>query len=108
MHGMSKSSDYFLRFDFESKPFQVFYDPSSIGVTYDEIGDRGSELPEPLFLGGSRLVVHVQTTESAVDDFLSVVRKLAEEKKAAGFVRAEGQGNEIKDVYVRRVPKTDK
>ncbi|KAF9042107.1 threonine aldolase [Panaeolus papilionaceus] len=86
----------------------VFYDPSSIGVTYDEIGDRGSELPEPLFLGGSRLVVHVQTTESAVDDFLSVVRKLAEEKKAAGFVRAEGQGNEIKDVYVRRVPKTDK
>ncbi|PPQ67011.1 hypothetical protein CVT24_011305 [Panaeolus cyanescens] len=85
----------------------IFYDPSSVGVTYDEIADRGSELAEPLFLGGSRLVVHVQTTESAVDDFLSVVRKLAEEKKAAGFVKAEGKGNEIKDVYVRRVPKTN-
>jgi threonine aldolase len=62
-----------------------------------------------LILGGSRLVVHIQTTESAVDDFLSVVRQLAEEKKAAGFVKppptANGS-NEYKDIYVRRAPKT--
>ncbi|KAJ7900110.1 pyridoxal phosphate-dependent transferase [Mycena olivaceomarginata] len=86
----------------------IFYDPSSIGVTYDEIADRATDLPEPLILGGSRLVVHIQTTESAVDDFLSVVRQLAEEKKAAGFVKpptANG-GNGYKDIYVRRALKT--
>lgn len=89
--------------------WQIFYDPSPIGVTYDEIGDGGSALPEPLFLAGSRLVVHFQTSESAVDDFLGVVRTLAEEKRAAGFVRPEGQTNVVfKDVYVRRIPKANK
>ncbi|KAH9484847.1 putative low-specificity L-threonine aldolase [Psilocybe cubensis] len=87
----------------------VFYDPSPLGITYDEIGDRGSALPEPLFLGGSRLVVHIQTSDEAVDDFLHIVAQLAEEKKAAGFVRPEAHANgEIKDVYVRRVPKATK
>ncbi|KAG5635999.1 hypothetical protein H0H81_009426 [Sphagnurus paluster] len=65
----------------------VFYDPTPIGVTYDEIAERGSALPEPLFLGGSRLVVHFQTSEAAVSDFLAVVGDLATEKKAAGFIK---------------------
>jgi threonine aldolase len=87
----------------------IFYDPSPLGVTYDEIGERGSAHPEPLFLGGSRLVVHVQTSDAAVDDFLGVVRQLAEEKRAAGFVKPEQHVNgDIKDVYVRRVPKATK
>ncbi|KAJ7107655.1 pyridoxal phosphate-dependent transferase [Mycena crocata] len=83
----------------------IFYDPASVGITYDEIADRASDLPEPLVLGGSRLVVHIQTSESAVADFLTVVRQLAEEKKAAGFVKPEGTangGNIYKDIYVRR------
>jgi len=81
----------------------VFYDPSPVGVTYDEIAERGSALPEPLFLGGSRLVIHIQTSDAAVDDFLDVVRQLAEEKRKAGFVKSEGQPNgAFKDVYVRR------
>ncbi|KAJ7786076.1 pyridoxal phosphate-dependent transferase [Mycena metata] len=85
----------------------IFYDPSSVGVTYEEIADRASDLPEPLILGGSRLVLHIQTSESAVADFLSVVRQLAEEKKAAGFVKPEPttNGSQYKDIYVRRVPK---
>jgi threonine aldolase len=84
----------------------LFYDPTSIGLSFNEIADRASALPDPLFLGGSRLVVHVQTTESAVDDFLAVVRELAEEKKKAGFVRPSQQPNGVfKDVYVRRLPK---
>jgi threonine aldolase len=86
----------------------IFYDPTPIGVTFDEIGDRGSALPEPLFLGGSRLVVHIQTSEAAVDDFLKIVATLAAEKKAAGFVKPEGlNGSSLKDVYVRRIPKNE-
>lgn len=85
----------------------VFYDPSTVGITYDEIADRASELEEPLVLGGSRLVVHIQTTPEAVQDFLSIVRTLAEEKKAAGFVpSADASASAPTDVYLRRVPKT--
>ena len=88
---------------------QLFYDPSPVGVTYDEIAERGSALPEPLFLGGSRLVIHIQTSDAAVDDFLEVVRQLAEEKRKAGFVKPERQLNgAFKDVYVRREVKTTK
>ncbi|KIM48425.1 hypothetical protein M413DRAFT_440155 [Hebeloma cylindrosporum] len=84
----------------------IFYDPTPLGTTFDEIADRASALPEPLILGGSRLVIHIQTSDSAVDDFLAMVRQLAEEKKAAGFVKPEGGANGvIRDVYVRRVPK---
>jgi threonine aldolase len=83
----------------------VFYDPAPIGLDYTEIADRASALPDPLFLGGSRLVIHIQTTESAVDDFLAVIRGLAEEKKKEGFVRPETsqQNGVYQDVYVRRV-----
>ncbi|KAF9557865.1 hypothetical protein CPC08DRAFT_764314 [Agrocybe pediades] len=84
----------------------IFYDPSPLGLSYDEIAERASALPEPLFLGGSRLVIHIQTTEQAVEDLLQVIRQLAEEKKAAGFVpQPKVNGSEIKDVYVRRTPK---
>ncbi|KAJ7655048.1 pyridoxal phosphate-dependent transferase [Mycena polygramma] len=85
----------------------VFYDPSTVGVSYDEIADRASDLPEPLILGASRLVVHIQTSESAIEDFLSVVRQLAQEKKAAGFVKPEAtpNGSGYKNIYVRRAPK---
>lgn len=54
-------------------------------------------------------MVHIQTSEAAVDDFLNVVRQLAEEKRAAGWVRPENHANgDVKDVYVRRVPKASK
>ncbi|KAK0456306.1 pyridoxal phosphate-dependent transferase [Armillaria borealis] len=81
----------------------VFYDASSIGTTFDEIFERGKSLPEPLILGGSRVVIHIQTSEAAVDDFLALIGDIAEEKKRAGFVKPEinGQGR-IKDFYVRR------
>ena len=89
--------------------YKIFYDPSPVGVTYEEIAERGSALPEPLILGGSRLVVHIQTSEEAVEDFLSVVRQLALEKKEAGFVPTESDATgAFKDVYVRRAPKATK
>ncbi|KAH9996572.1 threonine aldolase [Russula vinacea] len=79
----------------------VFYDPSSIGTNYAEVAERARKLPKPLSLLGSRLVVHIQTSQEAIDDFLGVVRNLAEEKKAAGFVRTVGKvGNSsYKDMY---------
>ncbi|KAF9014948.1 pyridoxal phosphate-dependent transferase [Cyathus striatus] len=77
-----------------------FYDPSPLGITYDEIAERASALPEPLVLGGSRLVVHIQTSETAIDDLLN-------EKKKSGFVRPEnGVNRAFADVYVRRAAKT--
>ncbi|KAF8898362.1 pyridoxal phosphate-dependent transferase [Infundibulicybe gibba] len=81
----------------------VFYDPTVLGFDYGEIADRASQLPEPLVLGGSRLVVHIQTSEAAIDDLLSLIRDLAKEKKEAGFVRPKPQQNaRMKDIYIRR------
>ncbi|KAF9073755.1 pyridoxal phosphate-dependent transferase [Rhodocollybia butyracea] len=55
------------------------------------------------FLGGSRVVLHIQTSESAVDDLISLIATIAEEKRKAGFVKPEVQVNGHRDVYVRRV-----
>lgn len=90
---------------------QLFYDPAPLGINFDEIAQRAEALPEPLILGGSRLVVHIQTSERAIDDFLSVVRQLAEEKRAAGWVPPDANGHPtsaFKDVYVRRKPNLTK
>lgn len=88
-------------------PIQVFYDPTPIGLNYNEIAERASQLPRPLFLGGSRLVVHIQTSESAVEDFLALISELAEEKKRAGFIKPDlsTERKVHKDIYVRRVAK---
>lgn len=89
----------------------LFYDPTPLGLNFDEIAERASALPDPLILGGSRLVVHIQTSEEAVEDFLSVIRLLAEEKKAAGWVVPtddNARTSTMKDVYVRRQVKMTK
>ncbi|KAK2462078.1 hypothetical protein APHAL10511_006541 [Amanita phalloides] len=77
----------------------VFYGPSSVGLSYDEITQRAAALSEPIFLRGSRLVFHIQTSEQVIDDLLRLVREMVEEKKAAGFT-AKVNGT-VKDVYVR-------
>ena len=84
---------------------KIFYDPAPLGLDFEEIGQRAEALPEPLILGGSRLVVHIQTAEQAIDDFLSLIRQLAEEKRSAGWVPPTANGHAasaLKDVYVRR------
>lgn len=85
----------------------MFYDPTPIGLDYNEIAERANQLPRPLFLGGSRLVVHIQTSESAVDDFLALINELAEEKKRAGFMKPNlpTEQKVHKDIYVRRTAK---
>jgi threonine aldolase len=87
---------------------QVFYDPSRLGLDYPEIVERAARLPDPIKLGGSRLVVHIQTSPRAIDDLVELLKEMAEEKKREGFVSPEP--SEIapkgyKDVYVRAKPK---
>jgi len=80
---------------------KVFYNPSSIGTNYAEVAERAKRLPKALSLAGSRLVVHIQTSEQAIDDFLTLIRNLAEEKKTAGFVRSvrKAGNSSYKDMY---------
>ena len=68
---------------------KVFFDPSPIGVQFDELIARAAALPEPIQIFRSRLVVHIQTSPEAVADLVSLVRTLAEEKRATGFVGPE-------------------
>jgi threonine aldolase len=68
---------------------QVFFDPSPIGVSYQEIAVAAANQPIPIKASGSRMVVHLQTAPEAIEEILDVIRKLADEKRAAGFVRPE-------------------
>jgi threonine aldolase len=78
----------------------VFYDPAPVGLSVAEITDRAGALPDPLILGDSRLVVHIQTSEAAIDDFLAVIRELIEEKKAKLVKPETPQRNSVyKSVY---------
>ncbi|KAF8624891.1 hypothetical protein AX15_005759 [Amanita polypyramis BW_CC] len=81
----------------------IFYDPSSVGLSYGEITQRAAALPEPIILRGSRLVLHIQTSEEAVNDLLNLVSEMAKEKKLAGFSgsNAPANGNGQKKIYVR-------
>ena len=63
---------------------------------------RAAELPSPLLLGGSRLVVHIQTSTQAVEDLISLIRVLADEKVKAGFVPSpEAYATKRQNIYVR-------
>ena len=72
-------------------------------MSYSELVEAAAALPEPIRLGGSRLVIHIQTSDAAVDDLLALVSKLAEEKKAAGFVPEEAvaNGSARQNIYVK-------
>jgi len=64
-----------------TETYIVSYDPSPLGISIEEISNKAMSLKEPLYLRGSRLVVHIQTSDRAVDDFLGVIRELIAEKK---------------------------
>ena len=71
-------------------------------MTYEEISKRASALPEPLVVGGARLVVHIQTSDAAIEDLLNLIRGLANEKKLDGFVNSKPSGGDnVINAYVR-------
>lgn len=88
---------------------QVFFDPTPLGVSLADIVTRAGDLPNPIRLGGSRLVVHIQTTPEAVDDLLALIRELAEEKARTGYVAPadalevdeSGDSTPFSNIYVR-------
>ncbi|KAI0803065.1 pyridoxal phosphate-dependent transferase [Irpex lacteus] len=83
----------------------VFFDPTPLGISYTELVTRASELPSPLRLGGSRLVIHIQTSPKAVDDLIELIRVLAEEKAKAGFVPSpDAYSTQRQNIYVRAKP----
>jgi hypothetical protein len=43
------------------------------------------DLPNPITLGGPRLVVHHQVTPKAVDDLLALISEMKEEELAKGW-----------------------
>lgn len=59
----------------------LFYDPSPIGIGYQEVQDSAAALPRPITIVGPRLVVHIQMTTEAIDDFLALLRTLKEKMK---------------------------
>lgn len=75
-----------------------------MGLSYKEIAEQAAALPEPITLGASRVVLHIQTSDQAVDDLLNLVSEMAAAKKAAGFVGQIRATTELtyRDVYVRR------
>jgi len=79
----------------------VFYDPAPIGVTYRQIIHRAGTLPNPVLLNGSRLIIHIQTSDSAVDDLLKVIADLASERKARGDpIHPPKKDGSYTDVYL--------
>lgn len=50
------------------------------------MSERAARLAQPLIANGSRLAVHFQTDPQAIDDLINIVKTIAEEKKAAGFL----------------------
>ncbi|KIK97657.1 hypothetical protein PAXRUDRAFT_824714 [Paxillus rubicundulus Ve08.2h10] len=82
----------------------LFYDPSPIGVEYWEIVERAATLPNPIKLDGSRLVIHIQTSPQAVDDFLELMRDAKEEKAKGGWIPEQAAPKKrglLRDVYIK-------
>lgn len=74
-------------------------------MTYEEIVLRASSLSDPITIGGSRLIVHIQNTVETIDDFLALICVLVEEKIKAGWVRPEpqvnGESGAVRNIYVK-------
>ncbi|KAG1825612.1 pyridoxal phosphate-dependent transferase [Suillus subaureus] len=87
----------------------LFYDPSPIRVEYWEVVERAAQLPDPIKLNGSRLLMHIQTSPQAIEDFLELLRTLKEEKAAAGWKPENAPPKKkslFRDVYVKAVRPT--
>lgn len=82
----------------------MFYDPSTIGVEYWEVIERAAALEKPITINGSRIVLHIQSSVQAVEDFLDLMRTLKEEKRKAGWTPDQTPPKKqslFRNVYIR-------
>ncbi|KAG9314643.1 pyridoxal phosphate-dependent transferase [Chiua virens] len=87
----------------------LFYDPSTIGVEYWEVVERAAALEKPININGSRIILHIQSSRQAVEDFLDLMSTLKEEKVKAGWTIDQmppKKHNPFRDVYVKAVKPT--
>lgn len=56
----------------------VFFDPAPAGINLEQVAAALAALPDPITIGANRLVLHHQTSPQAVEDFIQVVKDLAE------------------------------
>jgi threonine aldolase len=64
----------------------VFFDPSPLGLSTEQVCAALEALPDPISLTSNRCVLHHQTSAAAVDDFVREVKRLA------GTVPPEAKG----------------
>ncbi|KAG8834377.1 Threonine aldolase [Serendipita sp. 399] len=60
----------------------VWFDPSPVGLTTQEIAKRASELVQPITMYGDRLVAHIQTSDDAINDLVRLVGVMVKEVEA--------------------------
>jgi len=88
---------------------QLFYDPSTIGVEYWEVVERAAALEKPIKINGSRIIMHIQVSPKAVEDFLDLMRSLKEEKAKAGWtpeMAPPKKQNSYRNVYIKATKPT--
>lgn len=65
---------------------KIFYDLTPLNIHLDDLAIRALALPDPITLGGPRIVIHLQTSEDAVNDLLALISVMKEEQIAKGWV----------------------
>ena len=61
----------------------VFADPSPLGFDIWQLAERAKDVG--LRIGSSRMVIHFQTDPQAIDDLISLVRTMLEERIKSGY-----------------------
>ncbi|ORY29004.1 pyridoxal phosphate-dependent transferase [Naematelia encephala] len=71
----------------------VFFDPTSAGLSMDSVVSAlGSLQPVPITFMRERLVVHHQTSQHAVDEFVDTVQQLAQKANQGKTLKEKQQG----------------
>lgn len=76
----------------------VFLDTSPIGVAIPDLVSRAAALPQPIKLGGGRMVVHHQISKEAIDDLLHLIHTLKSEGKN-GSLKSSANGTTSNGLY---------
>ncbi|PVF96275.1 hypothetical protein CPB86DRAFT_816527 [Serendipita vermifera] len=72
----------------------VWFDPSPVGLKCEDIAERAQKLDKPIAMfPADRLVVHIQTSDEAIDDMVELLRKMAKEAKGGKLPSSNNTAN---------------